>query len=905
MPQSPRMASLPTENLLTTRLAPAGQNNKLLERADLLAVCLDAVSVQLVLVEAPAGFGKTTSLAQWRDKLLQRGTPVAWLNLDDEDKSPAELLNYIEHALRAAGLQTDGDRAASEGFSDCGAQQKMRRLLNAIAEAKQPIVIMLDELEHAPPALCGSVIEPLIRRAPPNLQLVLASRTRPKLRVAALRARGLVLNLGAAELRFRTDEIAQLFDCKLTRRELAAVAQETDGWPVAVQLLRSAWTGGAQAASVERSSAIANIIDYVSEEVLAPLAPDHHSTLQEVTVLDRLSADAVAAVTGRSDTWPQLIVAEWLQPFLLPIERNAAARRMHPILHTVLAAEFARADVSRRSTVLRAAARWYATQGELARAVSYALECEDLNLAGRLILNAGGVRLWIRRGKAVTKAINALLTEPLLDRFPRIRLLRALVLIKDGELSAAGRSFDQVRSITADFTTLPDDGEIPALLQDRHIVEATLLFNECRPAGDAYLESLERAMREVAEDDHLLQGSLRNLLCVAYTQRGLFDKAVPAAHAAIDQYQQADSTHGQLFEHLHLGNIAFARGMPAMAKAAYARAREMARRHFSDDQTKSALLSALSAELAYEQNLIGQSLRQTRQAAQHIRHIELWYDIYAAQFVTSAMIALERGGIADALAILESARQEANGRNAAGVTMLLDATKVSCLALRGAVEEAHDVLLQRKIDLAAYLKSDKERMWREREAVLVAALRVAARKPVVSVPVALVEEALSRLWSEEQIRAAIRLGATFATFYWHLERPAQALGHLDTALRASQRSGYIRVFVEDRECVRPVLEHWRMNVRESTEPELARHVDALLVALAGGGVTSTSTLNLTPREDEILQEMSRGLSDKEIARSLRMSENTVKFHVKHLYAKLQVGRRIDAVQQARRRGILH
>src|SRR5882757_5094513 len=125
------MASLHTENLLTTRLAPAGQNNKLLERADLLGVRLNAVALQLVLVEAPAGYGKTTLLAQWRDKLLQRGTPVAWLTLDEEDQSPAELLGYIEHALRAAGLQTDGDRAAGEGFSDCGAQQKMRRLLNA------------------------------------------------------------------------------------------------------------------------------------------------------------------------------------------------------------------------------------------------------------------------------------------------------------------------------------------------------------------------------------------------------------------------------------------------------------------------------------------------------------------------------------------------------------------------------------------------------------------------------------------------------------------------------------------------------------------------------------------------------------------------------------------------------
>ena len=904
----PRSGSaLDPGEFVTTRLVPSDQNSKLLEREQLLDVLANA-RARLVLLEAPAGYGKTTLLGQWRDRLMREGARVAWLTQDRGDAGISESLRFIEHALRAVGVgadaKTDVAHLEVEPGTQIGdTQTRVRATLNAIAATTQRVVLILDELEHAPAGLGEEVIEPLLRRAPSNLQIVLASRVRLTLRVAALRAQGLVIRLGAAELCCSSAEIAQIFDCKLSRRELATVVNATRGWPAAVQVLRGAWSRGA-ALRPDNCCTLPDIVDYVTEEVLGALPPEQRQLLREIAVLDRLRAEAVHAVTARSGAWRELLASERLHAFLMP-DQDPDARLLHPILRAVCAAEFAAAGPARCADVLRAAARWYVGQGQLVRAVSLALQCGDHELAGILILDAGGVHLWIHQGKAVTKGVDALLTEPLLDRFPRIRLLRSLVQIKDGQLRAGRRSFEQVRDATAGFTKLPADSDVALLRRDSLVVETTLLMNECQPTSDAYLESYERAMRGVAGEDHLLKAQVRNLFCLACVQRGLFDKAASAAHAAIDEYRRGGSTHGQLFEHLHLGGIAFAQGMPAVAKAAYARSRELARRHFGDDQTKSALLNALGAELAYEQNLLGAALRLTRQAAPHIPHTELWHDIYAAQFVTSALLALDRNGISEALAVLDDARHEAAERNAGGVARLLDATRVSCLALAGVADEAHEVMQQRELDLAAYLASSEEKMWREQEAVLVAGIRVAARRPAVPVPVAQVEEVLGKLWSGKQVRAAIRLGSALAAFYWSRGRPAPALAHFDNALRASQRSGYVRAFIEDRDHIRPLLERWRSDVRDDAETSMVFHADALLVSIGNVVGVPAALTALTDREGEILQEISRGRSDKEIARTLRLSENTVKFHLKNLYAKLQVGRRIDAVQQARLRGMVH
>jgi len=747
--------------IMVTRLAPAMQRAKLLERGDLLKALDAASSARLISLEAAAGYGKTTLLSQWRDKLLAGGVAVAWLSLDEEDDSAGALVANLGYAFQRAGITVPPEVIAAFAPHEADARHRLQRLLNAIAVHGRPLALILDEFERLSPAVVHAVIAPLIKWAPDNLTTAIAGRERLPLPVAALRARGLVFELKAVDLRFRPDEIGRLFDCQLSRADLSSVEANTEGWPVAVQLLRRWWSShhSEHHALSTLQGAAGDIAEYLSEQVLSSVPPELRASLREVAVLDVLSDGAIEYVMGYSGLLAQILAVDVLRPFLSIVDQDVGIYRLHPILQSVLIGEIKFIAADRRAALQRAAAQWYAKGGQITRAVRHALDAGDSDLAGTIIEEVGGVQIWIRQGMSRTKAVDAYLSEPLLDRFPRLRLLHALVLAKEGRLSVARQNFEKARAATHEFTALAGGGNLIALRQDSLFVESTLLVNECQPPGDAYLAAFEDTLRGVAGYDHIYQGYWRTFLCISRHQRGLFDKALEAAHEAIDHYRQFQLPHGEFFSHLHIGTINFAQGLPTAAEAAYNRARHMAAAHFPDDQTKSTLINALMAELAYEQNLILKAHRRSQLAISHTRKSEAWYDIYAAAFITAVMIALEREGFDAAAAVIDTARLEASARQAHGLMPLLEATRASCLALSGMVGQAADVLRYASVDLAGLAEWQAERTWREREAIMAAYIRVAARDLSFSIPVERLEQSLRRLWALRHVRSAIRIAA--------------------------------------------------------------------------------------------------------------------------------------------------
>src|SRR5690606_2296861 len=192
------------------RLLPPARNTVVIERSQLLDRLERAANLQLILLQAPAGFGKTSLLELWRRRRTQNGARVAWLTLDESDAQAATLLDDIGDALRSVGLRWIDPQKNDLPL-------RLRAMLDAIAAAEQPVALLLDEFEHA--GMAAAAIEPLLRRAPSNLQVAIASRSRPAMRTAALRARGLVLALTADDLRLRTEEVARAFECKLSRKQ--------------------------------------------------------------------------------------------------------------------------------------------------------------------------------------------------------------------------------------------------------------------------------------------------------------------------------------------------------------------------------------------------------------------------------------------------------------------------------------------------------------------------------------------------------------------------------------------------------------------------------------------------------------------------------------------------------------
>src|SRR5690606_30168719 len=165
-------------------------------------------------------YGKTTLMAQWRERLLAAGQEVAWVSLDEEDDSPATLISYLSCALHQAGVSLPQGLYATLAGDDNEAKARLRRLLNAIAACGRRIVLILDEFERVPPAVSAMVFPFLVAMAPPNLVLVIASRELPAaLPLATLRARGMAVELRADDLHFSDHEVGALFDGRLSRKD--------------------------------------------------------------------------------------------------------------------------------------------------------------------------------------------------------------------------------------------------------------------------------------------------------------------------------------------------------------------------------------------------------------------------------------------------------------------------------------------------------------------------------------------------------------------------------------------------------------------------------------------------------------------------------------------------------------
>nr|WP_279347225.1 LuxR C-terminal-related transcriptional regulator [Govania unica] len=874
------------------------QQTRLLTR-DALLDSLDSLQKRrLVLLTAPAGYGKSTLLGQWRDRLLKRGRRVAWLSLDDDDGNPGDLVTCFLHSLRRAGVKLAPDLIKTAILDEATAKHRLRQLLNSIASDGVETVLMLDEVEHLPGPTVETIMTPLLRWAPENLRLVIAARRVPPLPLATLRAQGLLAELRATELRFTQDEISELFGPQLSRQDLSNIDRQTEGWPVALQLLRGSTH---PTRSLSLSPAHEDISAYLSEQIFAVLPRPLHDFLIEASILDRLSLGAVERVLGHSDGWRALLETESLKPFLISVDRDVGAYRLHPIIRETLSAAFSSLPPARQTEIHRAAALWHAQGQHLPRALRHALLAGDLDLAGQLVVEAGALQIWIRHGFARLKAIDELLSDDLLARFPRLKLLRALVLAKDGANAATRRLFETVRTDTQDFTFDASGGDPAILRLDGLVVESTLMFNEGRAASDAYLDAYERTVHSISGDDHVFQAHVKNLLCISCVQRGLFDRAVAASHEAIDHYRQAGLFHGEFYSHLHLGVINMAQGMADAAETSYGRAQAIARKHFTDDRPKNMQLNTLLAELAYESNNLPLAERRLRSNGDQLRHSEGWYDIYAAQHVTNTMTALASQGLDAALNQIDSAWHMASERHIPGLKPLLDATRVSCLALSGFTDEAAAAAHAGGLVLSPETPHQSS-LWREEEAVLTALARLALRQGEAAKLAIILPPQLQRLRARRHVRSSIRIGTLTALAFADLKDTETALGHLGTVLALSARSGYQRMFHEEGAAMVPLLKQYLLN--SHSDITARSHAADILAVLDVGSRASKSYTALSPREVQVLRQLALGQSDKLIGRALTLTENTVKYHLKNVYSKLSVSSRTEAVQAAKRHGLI-
>lgn len=343
---------------------------------------------RVVSVTAPAGYGKSTLLAEWADT---DDRTVAWVSLDRTDADPASLLAVIAAASVELSPATAAVVAEMRGFGASTLGRSAPMLAGALGAAPAPFVLFLDDLHFADSPDCQDALEVLLARVPEGSQVVLAGRHEPPL-VARLRAAGDAWEVTVADLALdhagARAIFAQAGADAVGDDDLDGIVERCEGWPTGLHLCALVARSGGDAASVTGDDRF--VADYLYRECVARLPEDTQRFLRRTSVLDQLSAASCNAVLGIEDSRARLHDLETANLFLVAMDRRRGWFRYHPLFREFLQTELERAEGAAAVTALhRRAAAWHEENGAPAQAVEHLLRADEVEGAAERIAGLG------------------------------------------------------------------------------------------------------------------------------------------------------------------------------------------------------------------------------------------------------------------------------------------------------------------------------------------------------------------------------------------------------------------------------------------------------------------------------------------------------------------------------------
>jgi LuxR family maltose regulon positive regulatory protein len=487
---------VPMTVTLESKLHMPVNRGPLVPRPRLAALLGDGTTVTLTLVSAPAGFGKTTLLA---DALAAAGRPVAWLSLDRDDNDPARFWTYVATAL-------------SRPPESC-----LTALLNDLAARTTDVVLVLDDYHVIDATEIHDGMAFLLEHLPPRAHVVIAGRADPPFPLARMRASGELVEIRAADLRFTPDEAAAyLGDAvgpDLAPADVAALEERTEGWIAALQLAALSLRGRSDISGVVARFAGTDryVVDYLVEEVLAHQPDAVRDFLLRTAVLDRLTGPLCDAVTGRDDGTRMLVELERANLFLVPLDDHREWYRYHHLFADVLRA---RLPGGQAPLLHGRASVWHERHDQPEDAVRHALAAGDVDRAARLMELAVPE---IRRTRQDTLFLGWLgaLPDDVVRRSPVLSVFRGWMFMLTGDLDAFERRLDDAERAAPPAADSAELRRLPATIA---VYRASIAQARGDLAGTA--EHARRALALAGPDDHLARGGGYGFLGLAAWAEG-------------------------------------------------------------------------------------------------------------------------------------------------------------------------------------------------------------------------------------------------------------------------------------------------------------------------------------------------------------------------------------------------
>jgi LuxR family maltose regulon positive regulatory protein len=887
---------------------------------------------KLILISAPAGFGKTTLVSEWAASCKQ---PVAWLSLDEGDDDPARFLAYF-----VAALQTIEPNI---GAVMLGALQNpqlpsiellLTTLLNEIAATPDNFIFVLDDYHAIDSQPVDNALTFLLKHLPPQMHLVISTREDPHLPLARLRARGQLTELRAADLRFTPAEAAdflnRMMGLNLRDADIAALEARTEGWIAGLQMAALSMQGREDIASFIQAFTGSHhfVLDYLLEEVLHQQSESIQTFLLRTSILTRLCGPLCDAVLHDKAGSGQetLEYLERANLFIVPLDNERRWYRYHhlfiDILRQRLKQKLSPAEIAEYH--LRASL-WYEKNGDEAEAFQHAFAAGDYGRAAGLAELA-----WQSMNSTFQSAVWLDWAMKLPTDVVRVRPVLSTQMgqafmdagepeasearLRDAERCLNGSSGEIV---VVDETQL---GPLPA------VIAMTRAYN-AQVQGDlaSTVKYAELALQLIPESDMFRRAQATITLEVTHWTRGDLESARSALGDWMNSMHKAGNFVFVVASAFAMADILVEQGRLREAIHTYQQALRLAAEHGPEARHITAHHSLGLAMLYYEMGedaAADEHLQKAREMGEQTTLVDWSYRWHLAQ----ARLNESRGKLEAALVLLDEAGQ-VYVKTPIPDTRPIEALKAKVYLKQDRLAKAQDWARGRGLsadDEISYL-GEFEHLTLAR--VLLAEYQSRQGRRSFLQAIGLLERLLKAAEAQGRTGSVIEILAVQALAHQVQGNHPLALASLERALTLAEPEGYVRLFVDEGEPMRLLLLDFRSWIEKppgGRSHSLQNYVEKLLSAFDRPAVkqpiasrekpeliepevrTAKDVLvePLSERELEVLRLVAQGLTNNEISQRLVLALSTVKGHNLRIFGKLQARNRSEAVARARKLGLL-